>query len=361
MDIYKIVVTGGPSGGKTTGLSWIQNEFTKLGYTVLFVPETATELITGGVTPWTCGTNLDYQQCQMRLQLEKEKIFDRAARSMRKDKILIVCDRGALDNRAYMNEEEFATVLDTVGATREELLARYGAVFHLVSAAKGVEQFYNTENNKARYETAQEAAALDDKLIEAWEGHPYHRVIDNSSNFEDKLKRLIVEIRTFLGEPLPLEIERKFLVKYPDIAWVQGIPGCRKVEILQTYLLSKEDDELRVRQRRENGTFVYYKTWKRRLTERTRIEVEEKLSQDEYLTLLMEADPAKHSIRKTRYCFTWEEQYFELDVYPTWSDQAILEVELKDEDEEIRYPEGLKVIREVTGDPEYSNAALAKR
>ena len=62
---------------------------------------------------------------------------------------------------------------------------------------------------------------------------------------------------------------------------------------------------------------------------------EEKLSQDEYLTLLMEADPAKHSIRKTRYCFTWEEQYFELDVYPTWSDQAILEVELKDEDEEI--------------------------
>ena len=42
VSITKIVITGGPSGGKTTGLSWIQNAFTKLGYTVLFVPETAT-------------------------------------------------------------------------------------------------------------------------------------------------------------------------------------------------------------------------------------------------------------------------------------------------------------------------------
>ena len=49
--IRKIVITGGPSGGKTTGLSWIQNAFSKLGYTVLIVPETATEFISGGVAP----------------------------------------------------------------------------------------------------------------------------------------------------------------------------------------------------------------------------------------------------------------------------------------------------------------------
>ena len=55
MRIRKIVLTGGPSAGKTTGLSWIRNAFSKLGYTVLFVPETATELISGGVAPWTTG------------------------------------------------------------------------------------------------------------------------------------------------------------------------------------------------------------------------------------------------------------------------------------------------------------------
>ena len=54
VEITKIVITGGPCAGKTTAMSWIQSTFTKKGYTVLFVPETATELITGGVAPWTC-------------------------------------------------------------------------------------------------------------------------------------------------------------------------------------------------------------------------------------------------------------------------------------------------------------------
>lgn len=71
-EIMKIVITGGPCAGKSTAMSWVQNAFTQMGYTVLFVPETATKLITGGVAPWTCGTNGDYQKCQMKLQLEKE-------------------------------------------------------------------------------------------------------------------------------------------------------------------------------------------------------------------------------------------------------------------------------------------------
>ena len=50
--ITKIVITGGPCAGKTTAMSWIQNAFTKLGYTVLFIDETATQLISGGAAPW---------------------------------------------------------------------------------------------------------------------------------------------------------------------------------------------------------------------------------------------------------------------------------------------------------------------
>ena len=49
MEITKIVITGGPCAGKTTAMSWIQNAFIKKDYAVLFVPETATELISGGV------------------------------------------------------------------------------------------------------------------------------------------------------------------------------------------------------------------------------------------------------------------------------------------------------------------------
>ena len=77
--IKKIAITGGPCAGKSTALSWINEEFTKKGYKVLFVPETATELISGGVAPWTCESDIDFQTAILKLQLEKEKVFEEVA------------------------------------------------------------------------------------------------------------------------------------------------------------------------------------------------------------------------------------------------------------------------------------------
>lgn len=359
MDISKIVITGGPCAGKSTAMSWIQKAFTQKGYNVLFVPETATELITGGVAPWTCGSNVEYQKCQMKLQMEKEKIFEQAARTMNAEKILIVCDRGAIDNKAYMTDMEFAEVIDSIGVSEIELRDSYDAVFHLVTAAKGAEEFYTTANNSARTETVEEAAALDEKLISAWTGHPHLRVIDNSSSFEDKMKRLITEISSFLGVPEPYEIERKYLIEYPDLEWLQQLPTAEKVEIIQTYLNSSAGDEVRVRQRGIDGNYMYYETIKKSVSALKRVEIERRLSQSEYLKLLMEADTSKRQIRKNRYCLTYENQYFEIDIYPFWNDKAIIEIELSDETDNIVFPKEIKVIKEVTDDPEYKNAALA--
>ena len=361
VEITKIVITGGPCAGKTTAMSWIQSNFTKLGYRVLFVPETATELITGGVAPWTCGSNTDYQKCQMKLQLEKEKIFAQGAASMPVEKVLMVCDRGALDNKAYMTDLEFACVLEALGCNEVELRDSYDAVFHLVTAAKGAEQFYTTANNATRTETVEQAAALDDKLIAAWTGHPHLRIIDNATDFEDKLKRLMAEISAFLGEPEPYEIERKFLIEYPDIAELEKLPNCQRVEIIQTYLTAPEGEESRVRQRGIDGNYIYFQTTKKTVTDLKRVEVERRLSQEEYLRLLMEADPACRPIRKTRYCLTYDNQYFEIDVYPFWKDKAILEIELATETTQVRFPKKIRVIREVTEDDAYKNASLARR
>ena len=360
MDIRKIVITGGPCAGKTTALSWIQNSFTKKGYRVLFVPETATELISGGVAPWTCGTNKDYQKGQVRLQLVKEDIFLKAARTMPVERILIVCDRGALDNRAYMSDEEFRYVLKRLGTNEVALRDHYDAVFHLVTAAKGAEEFYTTANNTARIETVEEAAAMDDKFIAAWTGHPHLRVIDNSTDFEDKMKRLIAEIASFLGEPGPFEIERKFLIEYPDIEMLDSLPNCEKVEIIQTYLKVNEMEEVRVRQRGSQGHYIYYQTRKRRVNDFKRIESERRISKDEYLNLIMNADTSLGRIRKDRYCLTYNNQSFQIDVYPFWKDKAIAEIELQHVDDQIDFPESFRVIKEVTGDPEYRNASLAR-
>ena len=358
--ISKIVITGGPCAGKTTGMSWIQNAFTERGYTVLFIPEIATELISGGVAPWTCGSNGEYQKCQLKLQMEKEKVFEYAARTMDSEKILIVCDRGALDNKAYMTDAEFAVAANYVGANEVELRDGYDAVFHLVTAAKGAQKFYTTANNTARTETPEEAAALDDKLIAAWTGHPHLRIIDNAEGFEEKMKCLIKEIALFLGEPEPYEIERKYLIEYPEISALEALPNCEKVEIIQTYLQADHDDEVRIRQRGSRGNYIYFETRKKTISGLKRIEIERRLTKDEYLERLMDADPTRMPIWKDRYWLADGNQYFEIDIYPVWNDQAILEIELSDPEEEIRFPKMLKVIREVTEDEAYKNASLAK-
>ena len=170
----------------------------------------------------------------------------------------------------------------------------------------------------------------------------------------------MAEISAFLGEPEPFEIERKFLIEYPDLSWLENLPNCRRVEIIQTYLKAPEGEESRVRQRGSNGSYVYYQTIKRKVSGLKRVEIERRLTQEEYLRLLMEADTNRRQIRKSRYCLTWQSQYFEIDIYPFWDDKAIVEIELSREDTPVTFPKQLKVIREVTDDESYKNASLAR-
>ncbi len=358
--IYKITITGGPCSGKSTAMSWLQTEFNKKGYMVLFVPETASELILGGVSPWTVDSNKNFESYILRLQLQKEQLYEEAARHIDNyDKVLIVCDRGVLDCKAYMTDLEFKTCLKDLNANEITLRDSYDAVFHLVTAAKGAKEFYSCDNNQARTETLEEAIQKDDKTLNAWMGHPHLRVIDNSTNFENKMRRLVSEISNFLGEGEPYEIERKFLIEYPNIDLLEKLPNCEKVEIIQTYLKSN-NEETRVRQRGKNGHYTYIKTIKKRVTDTKRIEIETRISKDEYLRLLLDADTTRHQIRKNRYCLMHNNQYFEIDIYPFWQDKAIMELELNDENQKIDYPKGIKIIKEVTGDPNYLNSSLAK-
>lgn len=358
--IMKIVITGGPCAGKTTAMSWIQNAFTKKGFAVLFVDETATQLISGGAAPWLSTSGRDFQRWLMQLQLDKEKAFTEIGKTMNNQKILIVCDRAALDNRAYMSDADFRYVLNALHTNEVALRDQYDAVFHLVTAAKGAERFYTLANNAARTETPEEAAALDDKLIAAWTGHPHLRVIDNTTDFDTKMRRLIGEITAFLGEPEPLEIERKFLIKYPNLKALEKLPNCRKVDIMQIYLQTDSGEETRIRQRGQDGNYIYFKTTKRKVSDGKRIEIEQRLTQEEFLSLMRQADPACRPVRKQRYCLSENGLYYEIDIYPEWQHQAILEVELRDENQEIVFPDCVTLIREVTSEEAFSNHALAK-
>ena len=77
------------------------------------------------------------------------------------------------------------------------------------------------------------------------------------------------------------------------------------------------------------------------------------------LNLLMEADNKLHTIRKTRYCLTENNKYYEIDIYPEWNNQAIMEIELNDESEKVEIPSYIDVIKEVTDDENYKNYNMA--
>ena len=174
------------------------------------------------------------------------------------------------------------------------------------------------------------------------------------------MMRLIKEISGFLGEPQPREVERKFLIEYPDIAELEKDPSCQKVDIIQTYLKANENEEVRVRQRGYDGNYIYFRTTKKNISDTQRIEMERRLNLKDYLRSLMEADPTRRPIRKTRYCMGYEGHYFEIDVYPFWNDKAIVDVELQDKNEEVIFPPCIKVIKEVTDDASYKNTELAR-
>ena len=361
--ITKIALTGGPCAGKTTASSWIVKEFSKLGYHVMFVPESATELITGGITLDDLSVD-DFHRMNMTNQLNKEHVFEEAAKAHPSDKILIVCDRGLMDNAAYMGREGFTRLAASMGHDEILLRDRYDAVIHLVTAANGAEEAYTLSNNGARSETLEQARTIDAKLIEAWTGHPHLRIVPNDGSFRDKMLRVLQEVASVLGEPEPMEIERKFLIGIPSDDWFASCDSHSTVDIIQTYLSCEEDGtERRIRQRGRSGSYVYTLTMKRNVAtgdSMTRAEKERTISEQEYLTLMMETDTGRSQIRKTRHLVVTGGRYLEIDVYPFDSERAILEIEFPTRDAGVDLPDGLHVIREVTDDRRYRNASLAE-
>ncbi|MGN1014215.1 MAG: ATP-binding protein [Butyricicoccus sp.] len=196
-----IAVTGGPCGGKSSFLSYIDQQLTQRGYRVFQIAESATELILGGIRPFSgCMNMYDFQTFVFPTQFFKEDLYRRAAELVPEEKVVIVCDRGIPDNSAYVSTEEYDALLAQFGRTEADVLNAYDIVVHLVTTADGAEQAYTLSNNSARTETIEQAREKDQRTLRAWQKHPCLRVIDNSTDFENKLARAAQAILELLGE-----------------------------------------------------------------------------------------------------------------------------------------------------------------
>ena len=368
--MLKICLTGGPCGGKSTAMSILTQVLSTRGYKVIVCPESPTELILNGIVPDTEISMIDFQYINLSKQLRKEELYDdEVIKYYNKDKLVILYDRGICDQIAYVGKAKFEEILASKGLTIQEAYSHYDGVFHLVTAAKGAEEHYSWNdpskkdngNNAARSESPEKARKMDDDTLAAWIGHPHLRVFDNSTDFEGKMRRVVDEILSMLGIPESFEIERKFLIKKPTVEEMNKLGFVSKADIIQTYLVREDSKiERRVRQRGslEDG-YTFYYTEKEKKGHAMRVEREKKIGKEEYITLLSQSDTNLHQIRKTRYCFVYENQYFEMDFYPFSDEYAILEIELNNVDSKISFPD-FEIVREVTDDDSFSNASLAK-
>jgi len=356
----KIALTGGPNGGKSSSLASIAEHLQERGHKIFIVPEAATILLAAGITPKQVG-GLKFQEMVLDTIVHLEGLADIAAEAIYKQtgkKPIIICDRGVMDGIAYCSRDEYLKILKSRGlnsqTARDE---RYDAVIHMITSP---EAHYSNATNQHRSETYAQAVALDKRTRESWVGHPHFKIIDNSTDFPTKLKRVNEIVCNVLGEPIPLEAEKKLLVEIPSLADLEKEVGhIEDSLILQDYMLDKG---ARVRKRTTEGSTIYTHTVKGpQISAGVRPEEERIISKEEYNQLLKKKDPEKGTIIKTRKCFVYENHQFELDVYEQPDGLTVLEIEVSNIDEKIELPKSILVIKDVTTDESYSNNALASR
>ncbi len=358
--VSKIVLTGGPCGGKTTALCYLQQKLTEYGFCVFIVPESATLLMNAGITTQNRILELeDFQTAILNMTFQTENLIEAMAQKASPDKKVIIYDRGIMDAMAYMPKDMFEKIIAERKMTITEIRdGRYDAIFHLQTAAIDAPEFYTLENNSVRIETSEEARKVDGKILQSWIGCPHLRVVNNSTNFEHKLKKLLQEVCVVLGVPEPLEVERKFLVKHFDHDKMEHY---QIIDIEQAYIISGSSvKEVRVRKRGQNGSFIYFQTTKKYHGYGERIETEHRISADEYIWSLRYKQPGTRIIQKQRTCFLYKGKYFELDVFKNLKKElCILEVELVHIDDNFELPSFIEITKEVTADKSFSNSALA--
>ena len=179
----RIVLTGGPGGGKTTALDLFRRE---LSGKIASVPESATMIFSGGVERSTKAEVIRSQQIAI---FNLQKNLEYAVRTMYPER-LILCDRGSLDGLAYWpgSQADFFTTMDS---TFEYELSRYDAVIFFETAAKSGQGIKS--NNLVRNESDKQAIELDKKLYDIWSQHHNFNPIASSESF---IKKIMMGIHT---------------------------------------------------------------------------------------------------------------------------------------------------------------------
>ena len=205
-NIKVLCVTGGPCAGKTTLLEKLKKELNCHNLKVLFIPESGTSLMVGGIKPFEDNVGLfNFQLLNLQNQLEKERMFKKAAEYMDCENVLIICDRSSAEQQIFIDKEDFNLIMQMLNVTEEELINSYDKIVHLVTAAIGAEYAYGIMSNENRIHNLEEAKKQDIQALNIWEQHKNVSVIDNSTDFITKVNKATEIVNDFIRENYKLD------------------------------------------------------------------------------------------------------------------------------------------------------------
>lgn len=173
----RIVLTGGPGGGKTTAADLFRRE---IGDRVVIVPEAATILFQGG---FPRSRQVEARRAVQTAVFHVQRNLEDVQASLYAGRILL-CDRGTVDGAAYWPGEP-QSYFAAVGTSLEAELRRYDVVIFFESAAVGGAAIEG--GNPVRNESLEEAAALDASLRSLWSRHPRFILVPHNPSFFKKI------------------------------------------------------------------------------------------------------------------------------------------------------------------------------
>lgn len=173
----RVVLTGGPGGGKTTAADLFRRE---LGDRVVLVPEAATLLFSGGFP--RVNDPLAVRSAQSAIFHVQRNLEDVQA-ALYPERVLL-CDRGTVDGAAYWPGDS-NSFFKEMGSTLDKELARYDAVIFFESAAVGGLGIEG--GNPIRNESLEQAVKLDHKLRTLWSKHPKFILVSHNISFFKKI------------------------------------------------------------------------------------------------------------------------------------------------------------------------------
>eukprot|EP00928_Gymnodinium_smaydae_P012151 TRINITY_DN14418_c0_g2_i1.p1 TRINITY_DN14418_c0_g2~~TRINITY_DN14418_c0_g2_i1.p1 ORF type:complete len:457 (+),score=105.03 TRINITY_DN14418_c0_g2_i1:69-1439(+) len=206
---FVVVLTGGPSSGKSSALALLRDRLSTRGFQVLTIPEMATHLLVNsdGFQPEWVGTEkqVQIQRLFIDFQLSQEEAFTELAQMHPTKRPVLVLDSCTLNPKVYLNDEQWQRALNFPGKapqTEEALLARYDLIIHMVTSAHGGNYEWGPgSNNPGRFHSREEAQKYDKRALEVFGAHPQLRVVPQFDDFEDKIGKVV----EFVNDALHVE------------------------------------------------------------------------------------------------------------------------------------------------------------